>query len=99
MSRRKSYSDTFTGAADEGIREILDNKSEEDSRGRLRKILLNVINNELTPRQKEIIMLYYFQKKDIVAISRELEVTPQAVSAVMSRARLRMFRILQYYMR
>ena len=76
MSRRKSYSDTFTGAADEGIREILDNKSEEDSRGRLKKILLNVINNELTPRQKEIIMLYYFQKKDIVAISRELEVTP-----------------------
>ena len=42
-------------------------------------------------------MLYYFQNKDIVTIGRELGVTPQAVSAAMSRARLRMFRILQYY--
>ncbi len=99
MSRRKSYSDTFTGAADEGIRLILEGKStEEDSRRKLRKVLLKVINNELTPRQKEIIMLYYFQRMDIVTIGRELGVTPQAVSAAMSRARLRMFRILQYYL-
>ena len=97
MSRRKSYSDTFTGAADEGIRLILEEKSDDDERSRLRKVLLKVINNELTPRQKQIIMLYYFQRKDIVTIGRELGVTPQAVSAAMSRARLRMFRILQYY--
>ncbi|MCR4862725.1 MAG: sigma-70 family RNA polymerase sigma factor [Ruminococcus sp.] len=97
MSRRRTYSDTFTGKADEGIRLILEGKTNEDSRSRLRNILLKVIKNELTPRQKEIIMLYYFQNKDIVTIGRELGVTPQAVSAAMSRARLRMFRILQYY--
>ncbi len=97
MSRRKSYSDTFTGAADEGIRAIIEQKTDDNDRSRLKNILLKVINNELTPRQKQIIVLYYFQKKDIVAISRELDVTPQAVSAAMSRARLRMFRILQYY--
>ncbi|WP_173336558.1 RNA polymerase sigma factor [uncultured Ruminococcus sp.] len=97
MSRRRTYSDTFTGKADEGIRLILEGKTDEDSRSRLRNILLKVIKNELTPRQKEIIMLYYFQNKDIVTIGRELGVTPQAVSAAMSRARLRMFRILQYY--
>lgn len=98
MSRRKSYSDTFTGAADEGIRLILEGRDEEDNRTRLKKVLLKVINNELTPRQKQIIMLYYFHRKDIVTIAGELGVTPQAVSAVMSRARLRMFRILQYYL-
>jgi len=97
VSRRRTYSDTFTGKADEGIRLILEGKTDEDSRSRLRNILLKVIKNELTPRQKEIIMLYYFQNKDIVTIGRELGVTPQAVSAAMSRARLRMFRILQYY--
>ena len=97
MSRRRTYSDTFTGKADEGIRLILEGKTDEDSRSRLRNILVKVIKNELTPRQKEIIMLYYFQNKDIVTIGRELGVTPQAVSAAMSRARLRMFRILQYY--
>lgn len=97
MSRRRTYSDTFTGKADEGIRLILEGKTDEDRRSRLRNVLLKVINNELTLRQKQIIMLYYFQNKDMVCIGRELGVTPQAVSAAMSRARLRMFRILQYY--
>lgn len=98
MSRRESYSDTFTGEADKGIRAILDGGSNEDNALRLRKTLLKVINNELTPRQKQIIMLYYFKKKDTVRIGEELGITPQAVSAAMSRARLRLYRILQYYL-
>ncbi len=98
MSKRNSYSDTFTGEADKGIRMILGCKDEEEENAqRLRRVLLKVINNELTPRQKEIIMLYYFKDIDIVTISKRLDVSPQAVSAVMSRARMRMFRILQYY--
>ncbi|MDD6059774.1 MAG: sigma factor-like helix-turn-helix DNA-binding protein [Ruminococcus sp.] len=97
MARRESYSDTFTGEADKGIRAILDGDEGEDNALRLRKILLKVINNELTPRQKQIIMLYYFKKKDTVRIGEELRITPQAVSAAMARARLRLYRILQYY--
>ncbi len=97
MSRRESYSDTYTGEADKNIRAILESDSEGDSVRKLKKLLLNVINNELTPRQKEIIMLYYFKDIDIVTIAKQLQITPQAVSAVMSRARIRMYRILQYY--
>ncbi|MBQ9897890.1 MAG: sigma-70 family RNA polymerase sigma factor [Ruminococcus sp.] len=97
MPRRESYSDTFTGEADKGIRAIIESRSEEDHVRKLRKLLLNVINNELTPRQKEIIVLYYFKRVDTVTIAKSLGVTPQAVSAAMSRARLRMYRILQYY--
>ncbi|MDE5619901.1 MAG: sigma-70 family RNA polymerase sigma factor [Ruminococcus sp.] len=97
MPRRESYSDTFTGKADENIRDVLENDSEEDSSRKLKKLLLKVINNELTPRQKEIIVLYYFKKLDTVTIARQLGITPQAVSAVMSRARVKMYRIMQYY--
>lgn len=97
MPRRESYSDTFTGEADKNIRAILESRSEEDSMRKLKKLLLNVINNELTPRQKEIIVLYYFKGIDIVTIARKLKISPQAVSAVMSRARVRMYRIMQYY--
>lgn len=97
MPRRESYSDTFTGKADEGIRAILEYDDESGNTRKLRKILLNVINNELTPRQKEIIVLYYFKKTDIVTIGKQLGISPQAVSAAMKRARLRMFRILKYY--
>ena len=97
MSRRRNYSETFIGKADEGIRLILEGKNGEDERSRLRNVLLKVINNGLTPRQKEIIMLYYFHDMDMVTIGKDLGVTPQAVSAAMSRARLKLFRILRYY--
>ncbi|MBR1822853.1 MAG: sigma-70 family RNA polymerase sigma factor [Ruminococcus sp.] len=97
MPIRERYSDTFTGKADEGIRAILKESDEDDGARKLRKILLNVINNELTPRQKEIIMLYYFKRTDIVTIGKQLGISPQAVSAAMKRARLKMYRILRYY--
>ena len=99
MAIRESYSDSFSGAPDSGIRAILEDRSDEENAVRLRKMLLNVINNELTPRQKEIIMLYYFQRMDTVSIAKRLGVTQQAVSGAMSRARMRMYRVLQYYLR
>ncbi len=99
MPRRESYSDSFSGKADENIRSILYGHDEESDspRRKLRIILLNVINNELTARQKQIIMLYYFKEYDTTEIAKELGVTPQSVSTTMARARMRMFRVLQYY--
>lgn len=102
MSRRKTYSDSFSGEADRGIRELLLDKNTEDSDDSLRKLrktLLNVINNELTARQKEIIMLYYFKNMDIVRISEMLGISFQAVSAAMKRARLKIYRYMQYNIR
>lgn len=99
MSRRVTYSDSFSGETDRGIRSILcmeDNDSGDYMR-KLKRVLLNVINNELTARQKEIIMLYYFKDMDIVRIAELLGVTPQAVSAAMKRARLKIYRFMQYY--
>ena len=97
MAIRESYSDTFTGKADEGIRAILQDDDEEGNGRKLKKVLLNVIKNELTPRQKEIIMLYYFKRIDIVTIGKQLGITPASVSITMKRARLKMYRILKYY--
>lgn len=97
MPKRESYSDIFTGESDSRLREIIGNADESESRQKVRKILLNVIKNELTPRQKEIIMLYYFKNLDSVQIGKQLGITPQAVSAAMSRAKMRIFRIMKYY--
>jgi RNA polymerase sigma-70 factor (ECF subfamily) len=97
VPRRESYSDTFTGEADKNIREILYGR-EDSQYAQLKRILLKVINNELTPRQKEIIMLYYFKDKDTTEIAEQLGISPQAVSAARARARLRLFRVLRYYM-
>lgn len=101
MSRRQTYSDTFSGDADKGIRSILcesDGTSDEFLR-RLRRVMLNVINNELTARQKEIIMLYYFKETDIVRIGKQLGISPQSVSATMKRARLKIYQIMKYYIK
>lgn len=98
MPRRESYSDTFTGEADKSIRAILFGCDDSLQHSRLKRVMLNVINNDLTPRQKEIIVLYYFKDKNTTEISEQLGVSPQAVSAARARARLRMLRILKYYL-
>jgi len=96
LARRNSYRDTSTGAADDSIRSLL---GESLDGSRLRSILLNVIKNELTARQTEIIMLYYFKELDVTEIAERCGVTPQAVSAVMARARKRIYRFMKYYIR
>ena len=96
MSRRKSYSDNTAGEADRNIRAILGNDSEEYYVSRIRHLLMNVIDNELTEKQRNIVMLYYFKGMDTVRISRIYGVTPQAVSAVLSRARLKLQSFIKY---
>lgn len=91
MSRRKSYYDTSTGEADYNIRRMLG-----DEHGRTRKVLLNVIKNELTARQTEIIMLYYVKELSVTEISEICGITPQGVSSVMARARKKIFRYMKY---
>ena len=98
MPRRNSYSDDFSGQADRGIRSLLEDASGDERIVRLKKLLLDVIKNELTARQKQIIVLYYYKDMDTVRIAAQLGITPQAVSGVLARARLRMFRILRYYL-
>lgn len=96
LARRKSYRDTSTGAADEGIRRLLEDCDDGSKR---RNLLLNVIKNELTARQTEIIMLYYFKGLDVMEIAGHCGITKQAVSAVMARARKNIYKYMKYYIR
>ncbi|MDE5763507.1 MAG: sigma-70 family RNA polymerase sigma factor [Ruminococcus sp.] len=93
MARRSSYSDTSTGKYDDNIRRLLGEKHEGS---KLRKILLNIIKNELTRRQKEIIVLYYFKDMNVCEIAEMKNVTPQAVSAMIIRARKKIFDYMKY---
>ncbi len=98
MSIRESYSDSFTGEADKNIRAILYSTEDGDSSARrLKRTLTRVIETELTPRQKEIVIMYYYKNINTVQIAKQTGVSSQSVCAVMSRARKRLFRILQYY--
>lgn len=98
MEKRQSLSESFDGAPDENIMKLLGECGEDYTRTvNLKKILLKIINNELLPRQKQIIMLYYFKGKNTVEIAEIIGATQQSVSRSLKRARLTIFRILRYY--
>lgn len=98
MSNRFTYDDSFTGRADKNIMEILGEKQNESDMKPLKKILYAVIENELTAKQKQVVMLYYFKNMNSTEIASKLSVTPQAVLRTLSRARVKIYRILKYYL-
>lgn len=63
---------------------------------RLRRNLKVVRETELTPRQAQMLKLYFDQDKTMTEISRELGVYPSTVSRTIRRAKSRLYRFLQY---
>ena len=55
-----------------------------------------VIENELTPIQRETIIAYYFQQKNICDIARERGVNKSTVCRTLHRAETRIRRCLKY---
>ena len=100
MPNRERYSDDFTGKADESLRAILfsDDDGDNDRIRRMKRVLAKAINTELTAKQRNAIMLYYYEGMNMVQIAERLGITFQAVSRMISRGRLRLFRVLQYYL-
>ena len=89
------------GEDDKNINSLIYDESEENNSKKIqnmKKIMLKVINNELTERQKQIIMLYYFKNKNIVEISEMLNISHASVSVTMKRARNRLIKYMQYYL-
>lgn len=100
MSRRISFSDFIHSEEDLNLNSIISDESEKDNsihKKKARKILLKIINNELTERQKQIIMLYYFKNMNIVSIADMLKVSPASVSVTMKRARNNIIKYMKYY--
>lgn len=58
--------------------------------------LRRVMELELTPVQREILIAYYFQEKNIPLIARERGVCPSTVSRTLHRAENRIRRCLRY---
>lgn len=61
-----------------------------------RGIIKNIIENELTPNQKELIDDYYYKGKSITEIARMRGVNKSSISRSMKSARERIGRSLRY---
>lgn len=63
---------------------------------RLRRNLRRAREQELTPRQQELLRLRYEQDLTVTEIAERLQVHPSTVSRTLRRARERLRRCLQY---
>lgn len=53
---------------------------------KLKKILYKAIEEVLTDRQKEILIIYYFEEKTMEQIAEELNINKSTVSRTLQRA-------------
>ncbi len=63
---------------------------------RLRRSLRQARERELTPRQRQLVSLYYDQGMNIPQIAEELGLNRSTVSRTLRRARDRLYRCLRY---
>lgn len=70
-----------------------DNREQMD---RLRRRLRQAREQELTPRQRQVLSLYYEGGLKICQIAEELSLNPSTVSRTLQRAKDRLYRCLQY---
>lgn len=63
---------------------------------RLRRNLCRARQQELTPRQNQMLELYFDRRMNMVEIARELGVNPSTVSRTLRRAKSRLYNCLRY---
>lgn len=68
----------------------------EEQRDRLRRNLRLAMEQELTPRQKEMVSLYFYQGLNVSRIAEKLSVNRSTVSRTLRRAKDRLYHSLQY---
>ena len=62
----------------------------------LKRNLVRAVREELTPRQREMLYLYYSQQVNMPAISRQMGVSVSTVSRTIKRAESKLQRCLRY---
>ena len=73
-------------------------QSNSDKHRLILKIMRGIIENELTSRQREMIILYYFKKMNIPEIAETLDVNRSTVSRTISRGRRNIMEKMKYFM-
>ena len=77
--------------------QISESESNSDKLKTVRKALKKVVEQQLTTRQKQVIVLYYYKQIDMPAIAEMLGINVSTVSRTLNRARQNIMKYLQYY--
>ena len=90
----KTRSGEITGDLQLWLREHAEDNS--DQLARLRRNLRLARARELTPRQAQLLTLYFDQGKNMTQIAQELQINRSSVSRTIARAKQRLYRCLRY---
>ncbi|HJB31702.1 sigma-70 family RNA polymerase sigma factor [uncultured Oscillibacter sp.] len=93
-TRFDSRSSEWIGDMTVWMREHAEDNS--DQLERLRRNLRRAREQELTPRQREILALYYDRGLKMPQIARKLGINRSTVSRTVKRAKERLYRCLRY---
>ena len=87
-------SSEFAGDLAVWLRENAEDNGEQLDR--LKRNLRRARAQELTPRQRQMLRLYFDEGKNMAEIARELRVARSTVSRTIARAKGRLYRCLKY---
>ena len=90
-----SYDNTY-GMADLAVYTALMAEDNREQMGRLKRNLTHALRQDITPRQREYMTLYYGKCMSMEAIAREMGVNKSTVSRTLKRGRERLYRCLRY---
>ena len=93
-TRFASRSSEWIGDMTVWLRETAEDN--HDQLERLRRNLRRAREQELTPRQREVLALYYDRGLKMSQIARKLGINRSTVSRTIGRAKKRLYRYLQY---
>ena len=93
--KKISYDDTF-GMVDMAVYTAMLAQDNRAQLGRLKRNLTHALRQDITPRQREYMILYYGKNMSMEAIARQLGVNKSTVSRTLKRGRQRLYRCLRY---
>lgn len=64
----------------------------------MKKGMYKVLEEELTPKQKQIILMYYFDNKNIIQIASELKVNKSTISRTKKAAEKKLNKIKNFFL-
>ena len=82
--KKISYDNTF-GMVDLAVYSTMMAQDNREQIGRLKRNLTHALRQDITPRQREYMLLYYGKNMSMEAIARELGVNKSTVSRTLKR--------------
>lgn len=93
---KKTSLDNFDWISDKNDYFVIDHNNSHKI-NKLKSILYKIINQKLTVKQKNIVMLYYFDNLNTVQIAKLLGINKSTVSRTLNRAKNTIKDYLEFY--